>query len=372
MTFAASPKSNAAKNILQGFKNIPGLTTIQPFPRFAYANALPFILEHSPLGYGKAFSSKTLEALASGKPEMFAKAASRATAGTLMLMSAWQIRQSEYAGERWYEIKIGDKTIDTRAFAPFSTYLFLAEALTKPEKLKATDFAQAAIGLNRVAGSGLVIVDLLRARGGETAKNITEKFIGQYAGSFAVPARTVKDFYSEIDPEEAIYRDTRENPLIAPFAQNIPGISQLLPEAISPLKVKRMKAEEPGFRQLTGLSQRTKTIVEKEVDKIVLPYNRIFSRTGIPEADRKISQYMAPLIEKAAPKLFQNNQYKEQSIVGKRILLSELFKDARTQARKKLALKNPKLYLKISIEGLSSDIEKVMQEKGIEAKKLLK
>ena len=67
MTFAASPKTNTGRRFLSGWNSV-GLTLVNPFPRFNFFNAVPFILDHSPLGYLKAMSPKTLRALANGDP----------------------------------------------------------------------------------------------------------------------------------------------------------------------------------------------------------------------------------------------------------------------------------------------------------------
>src|SRR5262245_60035422 len=70
-------------------------------------------------------------------------AITRATIGTAMLLAAYQVRGSQYAGEKWYEIRLPDGTIvDARAFAPFSNYLFLASILRGERALTTRDVAQ--------------------------------------------------------------------------------------------------------------------------------------------------------------------------------------------------------------------------------------
>ena len=376
MTFAASPKSKSVQNIVRWWTKFPGLTTINPFPRFHFGNALPFIYEHSPLGYLQAVGPKAIKELASGDPTRFAKYASRATIGSLMLDSAMRIRQSKYAGEKWYEIKVGEdektgksKVMDVRAYAPLSTHLFLAEALTNPGKLEAKDWWQLGIGLNRVAGTGLVALDWIRARTGEGLRKQVMNFAGQYTASFGTPFRTLSDFYAGIDPEEAFYRDYRESPFIAPFLLNFPKISQRVPAKYSPTKRGRIVKGEPIadipsgiFRQVTGVSFRTKTAIEREVDRVGLDWTRVIPRTGVPHADREISKRMGYLVEKVGPLLVRDNaNYAKLSEPAKRIALAEMFKWAREQARRDLAVDNPKLALEISIEGMSGDLRKLLE-----------
>jgi len=355
MTFSASPKGTAMNQFLKSWRSSP-LSTVNPFPRFGLYNAPKFLYEHSPLGYLHAFSPNSIKQLASGNPDKFAQAASRATIGSLMLMSAWQLRNSKYAGEKHYEIKLGDKYIDARPFAPYSIYLLIAEAFSHPERIKPSDIGMAAIGLNRIAGTGLVLTDWMRSKDVETSKKNIQNFIGQYAGSFAVPARTPKDIVAGIDENEAIIRDTRDNPVIAPFINNLPFISQILPEKVSPLKTGKMKTETPVLRQLTGISLRTKTIIEKESDRLQMDFNQIMPSTGVPAADRIIAKNMAPNVEKFLPVIMNRKEYKDASLPAQKIIFNESLKEIRQMANKQLMLQNPSLGIQIYFEGMSKDM----------------
>ena len=362
MTFAASPKGTTFKNFIRYWSNTP-LSTLNPFPRFGLYNAPKFLFDHSPLGYLHAFSPSTIKQLASGNAEVFAKEASRATLGTMMFWSAWQLRNSEYAGEKWYEVNALGKTWDTRAFAPLTTYLFLAEAMKSPERIKPQDWAMAAIGLNRIAGTGLVLTDWLRAKDLESAKKSLQTFVGQYVGSFTVPLRTAKDIYAHFSEEEARMRDIRDYPIKGPFLNNIPIISQQLPKSISPVKTSPMKVDSPLLRQATGFSGRTKTPVEKEIDKLNMDYRQVLPSTGIPKADRIIAGNMAPMVERWLPILLNNDKYKKASLPLKRVLLAEALKEIRGIAKKKLLLQNSNLYLQIYMEGMSRDIKQIIKER---------
>jgi hypothetical protein len=383
MTFAASPKSRAMQNFVKAWTNyIPGATTMQPFPRFNVANAVPFIYEHSPLGFLSAMKPSTIKALASGNPDLFAKHASRALIGSMMLDQAIRFRQSDHAGEKWYEIKTGTdektgkpKYMDTRAYAPFSTYLFIAEHFANPERIKPKDYAEAFVGLNRIAGSGLVALDWIRARSVESFQKQAANFAGQYLGSFTVPFRTLSDVYSGVDEKEALYRDYRENPWLAPMMQNIPVLSQMIPEKYSPLTTQRLKKGEPMFglpagiaRQLSGFSQRTKTPIMQEIDRLGMDWSSISPRSGIARADRQLSRYMAPIVEKVTPPVIRSKQYQGLTDSGKRIALAEIFATAREAARARLVVENPSLALKTSITGMADDMERLLKEKLQEQK----
>jgi hypothetical protein len=376
MTFARTPKGLGGE-VIRMWSKIPGLTLVNPFPRFNFGNAIPFLVEHSPAGWMFAMSPKTLKALSQGKPEQFAKAASRAMIGQTMLELALRLRTSEkYAGDEWYDINVGKKKIDMRGFAPLSTYLFLAEVLTKPENIKFMDYAQAIVGLQRIAGTGLVLTDMLRTDKPESTQEGFKRFIGQYGGSATVPMRTFKDFASAIDPEEAKYRDERERPFTGPAMQNIPRLaveksgipalqefhSQMLPERPSPTQAETGRAEHPVIRQLTGLSIRTKNKIEQEFDRLGIDRARIYPRTGIPEADNLIIREMGPVAEKAIPKLMKKKRYKDAPIKDEQeYQLLNAFEEIRAAATEKVKSKHPDLRILLKKERMPDTLMNILK-----------
>lgn len=365
MTFAAMPKSQFGKQWVQMMSNPVFTSLLNPFPRFLWGNAMPFLKDFSPLGFIKAASPKTMAQLASNKPETFAKAASRATIGTILINTALMARNNEsVGGEKWYEIKSGDKRIDVRPFAPLSSYLFIAEAMSNPDRIKPADYAQALLSLNRIAGTGLVLTDVIRGKKFQTFMSTMNKLAGEYLGGFTTPVRTFKDIYSVIDPQEAIIRDVRENEFIGPTQRNIPELSQQLPAAFSPLKQGPMKTETPILRQMSGLSIRTKNVGEKEFDRLNFDMSKIYPRTGLPEADRIISKNMSPLMETVMPMLVQNEQYKKMSDGMKKVLLSGIVKEIRDEAKKALIKEKPDLYNKILTQKIPDDLKEVLKEQG--------
>jgi len=70
----ASSGGKVAREIQEAFQRIPFLYTINPYPRFAFGNALPFFFEHSPAGFARAFSPRTIADLASGDSRKFTRA----------------------------------------------------------------------------------------------------------------------------------------------------------------------------------------------------------------------------------------------------------------------------------------------------------
>ena len=365
MTFAANPTSKFAKGWVNFMSNPVMTSFINPFPRFLYGNALPFLKNFSPIGFLEAASPKTVAGIVNGHPEKFAKAISRATLGTIMLNTANYIRNSEYGGEKWYELKVGDKSIDARAFAPFSTYLFIAETMQNPDKITPGDYGSALLSLNRIGGTGLVLTNVLQSKSAETTINTLKRLAGAYVSGFSVPARTVKDIYSAVDPNEAIIRDVKGDEFWGPSKNNIPGLSQTLPKRKSPLRKGDLVSETPLLRQFTGLSYRTKNDLEKEVERLDIPYTRIYPRTGDAEGDRKVSQIMALYLDKAFPLLKEKTDYDQMDQITQRIVLSKMFSDVKQGARNALIKVDPELAMKIKIDAIPKDIQKLLEARGV-------
>uniref|UniRef100_A0A6H1Z974 Uncharacterized protein n=1 Tax=viral metagenome TaxID=1070528 RepID=A0A6H1Z974_9ZZZZ len=367
-TFAAMPKSKFGQTIVRQWAGNPLMTALlNPFPRFAFGNALPYMINYSPISLMKAMNPKVVAELASGNPDKFASLASKGLMGSMMLGWAMWYRNQPDAPGKYYHIASGENdVIDLRAFAPLATpYLLLAEAMSAPERLSAADWMQAAIGLNRVAGTGLVATDIIRGKKLENSMQVIGRLAGEYAGSFTVPVRTFQDFYAGMDPEEAKIRDVRERQLMGPVMRNIPVVSQSLPESAHPLKAEPPRAEHPIARQLTGLSRKTQNMLEKEVDRLAIDTTRIYPRTGVPEADRELSKIMGPIAERTMPKILTNPEYKKLSDPMKRLVWSEYMTQLRTAARGVLQQQNPELFLQIKYEGLAEDVIDILESRGI-------
>ena len=301
----ASSGGKVARMVTKGFDNIPLLYTINPFPRFAFGNALPFLIEHSPLGLAKALGPQAMKELAKGNTRTFSRAASRGLIGTTMLGAAMQMRDHPNAGERYYEWYTGPPDPETgerpyadlRAFAPFTTYLFMAEALKgKDSTLNAMDYANATIGINRISGTGLVFVDALRAKKGEALENLTAKFVGQWGGVFTYPLKQAVDVEYAVKgggPARDVSGDTLTEQILNPSKANIPIVERGLPARQDYI---RGEVE----RYVPFVTTRKKNVVEAELDRLgILRYTQ-GPRGGTKESVRwrsgVMSDYTSPII----------------------------------------------------------------------------
>jgi len=395
-----------SKDIVEAFHKFPFLYTVNPFPRFTFANAIPFVYNHSPLGLARVFSPKTVSELAAGNSRNFSKIASRGLIGTIMLSKAIEMRNSPNAGERWYEWKTdidpntgSARTMNLMPYAPFSTYLFLAESMKgEDSNLLPMDYAKAVVGLNRISGTGLVLIDALRAGEGKIGGETLLKTIAQYISSPTVPMRTVKDIQQSITGEDFardVKTDSFWEDLINPAVSNMPFLDRFLAERASPLKPGRQRSEPVNFfgfkipsgiaRQLFGVTIRDKNIVEQEVDRLGLSYSAFMPNTGLKEGDRYAAMYMAPSAVAAIPMIMKSDDpvievvpelsdsivgafdsdksYKELSDEAKEIVLREVFGFLKKHAYAELERTHPFLWARTQIGRVGSPEAKYFEEK---------
>lgn len=360
-----------ANSFINFVNKIPFTTSLLiPFPRFLM-NSIKFHIDFSPLGLLNFLSKGERMALKAGDTSKI----SRAILGTGMLSLAYWIRSQPYAGEKWYEFNVGDRTIDTRALNPFAAYLFVADLVKRKQdgtlrNIGLKDFAAAFLGVR--AGTGLYLVDrIVQAFTGQNPEIKTgeelEKFFGKALSGFAVPLQTFQDLAAEFFPDMAIVKDTSKDPFIGEFKKRIPVPNDYPPLTSATsieyneqgIPVPRIiRRESPGIRQLTGLTfQAPKNPAEKELDRLQFTRNEIFKSSRIPELDQALKKIIAPNI---ALKLsiivespFYQNLNEETKVLVIKNQLTKYKKEASDQIKKQSDLA-PYL-MRYEIEKLSKD-----------------
>lgn len=360
----ASSGGQVARWVTGAFEKVPPLYLLQAFPRFAFANALPFLIDHSPLGLVKALGPNAMRELARGNTRAFTKAASRGLIGTTMLGAAMQMRSSPQAGEKYYEWYTGpvdpitgDRPyIDLRQFAPFSTYLFIAEALKgKDANLDFKDYTSATLGISRVGGTGLMFVDALRAKSTEELVNMTADFVGQNIGVFSYPLKQFVD--ADVLIRGGTKKDARSDTLTGKFLTrtqaNLPGLNRDLPDSVDILR-----GVEPAI--VPFVHSRKKNFVESEMSRLgvekyrhspskgTVAYKRWKSREMSESANPTLITVMLsdiPVKElhkvqgisnlEFPARLEGDKSYKELGDEGKKLVLQSVLNYIRTKARKK-------------------------------------
>lgn len=335
-TFSKTPGTGSfGADFIRMYNAMPPLTMINPFPRFM-ANGWKFLFDYSPAGLMKLFTPKTRAAIAAGDPS----AISKAIIGTGMLAAATVIRSNpNLAGEKWYEIKVGDKTIDTRPYAPFSTYLFFAEIMANGTgRITGTDWAQVAVGINRVAGTGLALIDLFGSQtDAEGFRNIANTVISSYLGGFTVPFATIKDIVGQFRLEERTVKETREIPIVGGAIGNIPGLNEILSTKYSMFEDAPLVRESPLLRQLSGITLTKKPFILKELDRMGKNIGDLIPKTGNLEANRIITKQTGIILDGFNEALALGKGYQKMSDEQKLETLKTLISEAKKEAKGKVA-----------------------------------
>ena len=411
ITMAAKPEKGTtigalSSRIMRAYDALPVLSLINPFPRFQYANAFRFIWDHSPLGPIDLLTKGRLakEVTSSGKPTLAALAAqkelanpktaalayAKAATGLGLFTAALAYRSSDDAPGKWYEVNapswmpvVGGKTVSGEAFAPFITYNLFAEGfraavdkvgtqemkemfntIKKPPNVEMKDLARAAIGLNRIAGTGLVFVDLLQKGAGEQGWKNVLNFFGQYIGRMTVPLASYKNIIAgTVDPEEATLRDVQSDPLTGPIRRNVPILDKTLPASETPTRTGPRTIEHPLFGEFSGLSAQTYNDAEKELNKHGFSFREVLPSQGHPEADQAMARFMGPIVEYGIGALVQTKGYQGLSTSQQSAMLTEALKAVRSvtsDAAKKTL--RPEVALELYLKSVPKHIRRLIVE----------
>jgi hypothetical protein len=398
MTFAVSPKSGIAKSFMEIYENPIGktLSFMAPFPRYFY-NSLKFNFEYSPAAFLKLLSKAERSKIASGDVRLLSKI----LVGAGMQYVAYEIRNNpELAGEKYYEIKAGDKRIDARPFGPFALYLLIAElekAWREDRPIpEIKDIIQSAAALNFRAGAGLYLLDTATEAVGalladpsllvaevEKPSRVSRKVAGEIAGGFFQPLTTYRELFADygkflgekagqLAEEEAKLREIREHPFTGPILRRIPLLSQTLPEKELPLSadVPRQNVLDVGFvklsRQITGLSAQTRNRIEAEANRLGLTFAELNPRTGEPKADRLIAKHMGPLAETFLTPAVSSGAYQRLDDAARRVIFTKLVSRIKEDARRRAIVEDPELFAKMKFrQAVPRRTRELLEQRGV-------
>jgi hypothetical protein len=325
----------------------------------------------------------------------------RAAEGVLFLGAGLALRMSPLAGPKWYQLKLGTDEqgkqtyFDMRPFSPITTFAFLGEmirtaadqglAYTKrllgdqdadamrQSGIEPEDFFEALLGIRRLTGSGLFILDAFTAKDMRGTGERVQRFLQTVLGGFATPVRPLKDLISTMKPEEGVWRDVRVKPQIggreAPnlpfgaekmlneFMSNIPALgTHALPARGTPTREEGFGTEKVAglptglFRQLTGVTLLTSTPLEQEVDRLKL---RSLAYTGLPNLDRELNDLVGNAIETApVDETIMSQQYQALPDEQKKELIRKTFTQLRTRAKQRLVQRQAPRIIEEAVEML--------------------
>lgn len=375
VTFAKQPSNAISRAFVDFFNKVPGASWVIPFPRFM-VNSLRFLTEYSPAGFLRYLSAGEREALAAGNTE----GASKALLGAAMLGTAWQIRNSEHAGEKWYEWKTDQGTVDLRPFNPFAAYLFMADVIKRKNEgtlshLTTKDIALGVLSSNLRAGTGLYMLDkalegIVGDRDPEDALRYLKEFGGELISTFGTPLQQITDLLGEFDDHYRTVKERRADPLTGPTKARAPFLGDTQ-EAELPTREGPQKRVHPFlYRQLGGVNiNEPKNAIEVELDRLGFSRPEILKNTGDPDLDVLTARYMGPVVEKFGDVVLSTPGYQQNSDKGKAVLLSVLLEVSREEARSLAKIsQGPEAALKRRLDGLPKRIRALLEEKGVKLK----
>ncbi len=351
-----------------------------PFPRFL-ANSVEYLLDYNPTGYLKLLSPLERQKVAAGDFSTISKA----TVGSGMLMAAYQLRGSEYAGERWYEIKTPDGTIvDIRAFNPFASYVFVADVIKRMNNgtignMTTKDLLTGVLAVNLRAGTGLAMVDqMLDGIAADSESEKIEKWAktmaGEYLSGFVVFLSPLKDLVAQFDHTERAIKDTSSMPFWGPFLKRIPGATQNFPDVELATRAASPSGQEPLLRQSTGIALRApKNALESELDRLGFKRSDYAPTLGDPEADRLVNKYLGQIAEARIVPMVTTPEYKSLGDRTKTFFLSSQYQDARKAARALAARENPLLFARLQMQAIPEQRRMmILEQSGVDLTGLFK
>lgn len=368
VTFAANPGKDGVggrllNDLIQVGNYVPPTISLAAFPRFMFNNA-KFLYQYNPTGL------IDLARKGQNRPRVLA----RAMVGTSMLLLAYQFRKSDHAGEKWYEMKFGDYTVDARPFGPFSTYLFFAESvrrLKEGEKAFTVEEIASAFGAaTGPGGTGIAVAEKLYdyAANGQWDKwqRVVKTELGDLGRSILTPVRQVKDLIAAFDESQAITRDTSDAPLLGALAESIPYASTNLPPARRPTTTDPIKQEHPVVKQLTGWRiESSKNFLERQLDELHFTSQEIRSNTGIGKLDALEKKLMGPLMDQLGAELEGDENFKSMGKAARADYIHDRILDIRSDVRSMGKAEHPELYDQLKEEKKpqrKKDLEREEQE----------
>jgi|DEB0MinimDraft_6_1074348.scaffolds.fasta_scaffold03096_4 hypothetical protein len=388
-TYAKMPESKLGKAFIDFANSVPFVTTaVFPFARFM-TNAMEFQFKHSPLGPLSLLTEKEMAKVAAGDSKVLAQS----LVGTAALMGMIEAKRSGFGGEKWYEIEGTDgKPIDMRPYFPLTPYMLVADLIVRAEEgrggLDAKDIMQGLTGAQFRGGTGLAIADNLinEISGIDDENKITNavtRYVSDVLGGFLTPLRMFNDFVDTKQKFRAPALEAKQDlPYISfedigqQLKRNIPGLQQTLPEMESPtraatpgrpetVRIPFTDIEVPGSvaRQLTGITVgEAKNPVEKEFDRLGLKRKDILPYTGERSADETMAKYLGPIVETIMTPIVSSEKYQKYGNRMKRLVIDEVLKELRKEARKSALKEDPETFLRLTFRRLKRNIRGIIEE----------
>jgi len=395
-TYAYTPEAGLPKAILNFYKAIPFSTAIlPPFPRFMI-NQYRWQMERSPTLFFNMFEKSFRDDLFSGadnawKSRQAARQLGQATSGLVMMNAAWILRNSEIAGPKYYQIATTKNAQgiqefdDQRAYQPFTSYLFLAEAVksiqtNQPLNMDANEMMDALVGIRRIGEvPAFALADIMRSLNSSDPA-VVERAIktpaGQYFSSFFTPLNTLKDMGAAAGVDDwGIMKDVKGQELTGPAQANIPGSN--LPQRMDFTTGTPIASEHPVLRQLLGRSRSAMNDMRQLIASTpdIMP-SKLVGDYKNAEADNLVAKHMGSLLSMPSKEGSSMGDMLASKIKGMNLspvmqkqAIEEMFKGLREAAVARAQQENPRVFVEHMISNLPTPIQeaarKLARNKGL-------
>lgn len=351
MTMAGSPTKgggmldNMFYHYLKWVNDVPPLKLIYAFPRFLY-NSAKYTAEHNPAFMGSTWATRGLikgigkvtgTGLMAESPIMTTKELAKVITGTAQIGAFMALRESKYAGEKWYEIKPRpdshpDERVDMRPYYMISAPLFFADVARRfnlenflknrkdeisrfrsevNQYYSMRDITEGITSINRIAGTSAIIAATVEGQNPDKFFSNVADMLAEFLGGFGRPGVGVKEFLSVIMPEEGVMRDTRGQGVFGPLKASIPFLSRKLPPVIDITTGKPKTVEHPIVKQAIGPRVYTKSPMQQEMERVGLKTSDIKPGTGSPAADTQVKQMLGDQMDEVYRSIVQNPVYQQ-------------------------------------------------------------
>jgi len=363
-----------------------------------FANAIPFVGEYGPWSWLRLASPSATKRLLAN-PREAGTLVARSAIGTFLLADGLSEAFNSDSFQSWFEQPVEDipllrdiveptgeeqdiagsnKFVDHRPMAPLlAAYRLMGWGMMRPEALTTQDWTELWLGMGRVKGTPLELTRLVSGLSLEDAKEMMYRQIGAYVGSFATPARAMKDVLAGFHPDDAIVRDYRDHPVIGPFISKLPRILEKdilgvdLPPSRNALYPGLRKAEHPWLRQAFGVNIRTKNFLEREATSLNMNDGRLF-RAHSPDSkvNRMVNYYYGTLNNEIMKPIIESPEYQARGEVEKELIFGTLIREMRGVAWGLFLNEHPYEGQKAFLEKKIPDIIfRLFEERGVDLRK---
>jgi hypothetical protein len=340
-------------------------STVIPFPRFM-ANAMTWTYKHSPMGVfsgaadiasGAAKQVKG-DAAGVGQTMQGLENVSKGMVGTAAIYAAYKYRE-ENQDTPWYDIKNPDGSlVDARALFPAAPFLAMGDYLVKfnkgrTDEFKTKEFLEAMTGFKAPAGTYSWLGDkfaeatsnMQTGEGSADTKISTffGEWMGEYLGRALVPVQQISDIIGAIDRDETLPRDAYQIPAgeegfvssaTNQLMKRTPVVKQELPVYQPAVKESATFNDAGPLKMFTGITVKGRpTEIEEEIERLKIPFNKIFTSTGDKIVDADARKVMAPLLLQTYDVIKETEWYKNSSQDVQKIALQNTLAFAQKNAK---------------------------------------